>query len=193
MEYSITRRDEHLLVSVAGEIMWDTCSRLREGIVAQIDPLTSRIGAERSDPRDAGSEGGDTDWLPFWARAKTSGPPKQKTMADSRRGGRDSALFSPRQPGQAHAARKKDAEDASSRGARVSRLWVDLCETTLVDSVGLGMLMGIRLTCQRSKARLTLIEPSVEVMRVLKAAKLDSFFEIVDRANSEVQEVLRGL
>ncbi|HUT23108.1 MAG TPA: STAS domain-containing protein [Sumerlaeia bacterium] len=193
MEYGVTKRDQDLLVSVAGDITWDNCSRLREGIVSRIDPLTSRIGAERSDPRDAGAGSEDTDWLPFWARGKSSGSPKQRTMADSHRGGRDSALFSPRQPGRAHAARKKDAEDASSQGAKVSRLWLDLCETTLVDSVGLGTLMGIRLTCQRAKVRFTLIEPSVGVMRVLKAAKLDSFFEIVERANSEVQEMLRGL
>jgi len=82
-------------------------------------------------------------------------------------------------------AKDEDQTHAAPPRGVYARLWLDLGDVTLIDSVGLGVLMGIRMTCHRCKARLTLVEPSKQVMATLKAVKFDSLFDIVDRKTAE--------
>ncbi|HUT25581.1 MAG TPA: STAS domain-containing protein [Sumerlaeia bacterium] len=82
------------------------------------------------------------------------------------------------------AKHEDEAEAAPPRGV-YTRLWLDLGDVTLIDSVGLGVLMGIRMMCHRCNVRLTLVEPSKQVMATLKAVKFDSLFDIVGRETAE--------
>ena len=58
-------------------------------------------------------------------------------------------------------------------------VWVDLAAVTLIDSVGIGVLVGVKVTCQRLRVRLVLAQPSPRVATALADMKLESIFEIV--------------
>lgn len=59
-------------------------------------------------------------------------------------------------------------------------LCLDLQELSFVDSTGLGALVGTKVTCCRNGARVVLLSPSPEVMRVLLGANFDVVFDIVE-------------
>lgn len=70
-------------------------------------------------------------------------------------------------------------------------LWLHLEDVTLIDSVGLGILMGIKMTCHRLKVRLVLVEPSEQVNSTLQVVKFTSIFEILseEEARAECPEL----
>ena len=71
---------------------------------------------------------------------------------------------------------------------RPEALFLDLAETTFVDSHGLAFLAQVRRRCQLQGTRLVLSAPSAPVVRVLRAAGLDSAFEIDPEPEVEVGE-----
>jgi anti-sigma B factor antagonist len=64
----------------------------------------------------------------------------------------------------------------SSGGA--SEIWVDLTETTFMDSSGLHVLVCARADLAEADLRVALICPEGPVLRVLKLTGLDRLFEI---------------
>jgi anti-sigma B factor antagonist len=62
--------------------------------------------------------------------------------------------------------------------ARVFEIWVDLSETTFMDSSGLHALAQARTRLADANLRLALICPDGPVLRVLKLTGFDRLFEI---------------
>ena len=122
MQLEIMEHDEHLLVSAVGEILWDSCTELRQTVL-------NRIGA-----------------------AAERGP-----------------VANP---------------DAPPQG-KYTQLWLDLSDTKMIDSVSLGVLMGIRMSCHNHGVRMSLVAPSKQVLSTLQAVKFDALFEIVDRETAQ--------
>lgn len=62
---------------------------------------------------------------------------------------------------------------------RCETVWVDLGRVTLIDSVGLGVLMGLKMTCRQHRARLVLVDPSQQTLSALDAVGFAELFDIV--------------
>jgi len=60
-------------------------------------------------------------------------------------------------------------------------VWIDLTDVPLIDSVGLGVLVGIRATCHRSNVSLALVGPSEKVMSIFAALNFTKVFDIMPR------------
>lgn len=73
----------------------------------------------------------------------------------------------------------------------VSNLNLDLSGVDFIDSAGLGALVGVKVTSNKHRTRLALINPSRGVSDILMVSKLDSIFDIV--TGTEAEELLRSL
>jgi anti-sigma B factor antagonist len=73
----------------------------------------------------------------------------------------------------------------------ITAINLDLSEVDFVDSAGLGALVGIKVSSNKHRARLALINPSRNVSDILMVSKLDSIFDIVTGADAE--ELIRSL
>jgi len=62
---------------------------------------------------------------------------------------------------------------------RCESVWVDLRRVTLIDSIGLGVLMGLKATSRQHRARLILVEPSRAAQSALDAVGFADLFDIV--------------
>ena len=69
-------------------------------------------------------------------------------------------------------------------------VWVDLSGLDYVDSIGLGMFMGLKATCQRTGAKLKFVAPSERILPTLVAVRFTKVLDIVTkkRAHSEVPD-----
>lgn len=67
----------------------------------------------------------------------------------------------------------------------VSQINLDLSEVDFIDSAGLGALVGIKVSANKHRARLTLINPSRGVSDILMVSKLDSIFDIITGADAD--------
>ncbi len=63
--------------------------------------------------------------------------------------------------------------------------YVDLSDVQFVDSAGLGVLVGLKMTCKKNNSSIVLLNPSKQVMDILNVAKLDSIFDIVRGPDAE--------
>ena len=66
-----------------------------------------------------------------------------------------------------------------------SQLFLDLSGVEFIDSAGLGALVGIKVSSNKHKARLALLNPSRGVSDILMVSKLDSIFDILTGEDSE--------
>jgi anti-sigma B factor antagonist len=69
----------------------------------------------------------------------------------------------------------------------IQRVYVDLSGVEYIDSAGLGLLVGIKMTCKKINSRLILIQPTKTVADILYISKLDGIFEFL--AGAEAAEV----
>jgi anti-sigma B factor antagonist len=65
-----------------------------------------------------------------------------------------------------------------SAGARAFEVWLDLTETTFMDSSGVHALVDARTRLAEGRLRVVLICPEGPVRRALTLTALDQFFEI---------------
>src|SRR6186713_2715860 len=63
-----------------------------------------------------------------------------------------------------------------SKGA--DRVFVDLAGVDYVDSAGLGLLVGLKMTAKKNNSRIILLQPSKPVADILYISKLDGIFEV---------------
>ena len=62
----------------------------------------------------------------------------------------------------------------------VSHYEIHLGELEYIDSSGVGMLLMLHEACEKKHSTLTLVKPSVQVMKVLRLTRLEQMFNIVD-------------
>ena len=67
-------------------------------------------------------------------------------------------------------------------------LYINLNKVTFIDSAGLGVLVGLKMTCKKNNTNIVLLNPSPQVLDILSVAKLDNIFDIV--SGPEADEVL---
>lgn len=66
----------------------------------------------------------------------------------------------------------------------IERVFVDLSQVDYVDSAGLGLLVGLKMTAKKNNARIILLQPSRAVADILYISKLDGIFEILSGAEA---------
>lgn len=67
-------------------------------------------------------------------------------------------------------------------------LYINLNKVAFIDSAGLGVLVGLKMTCKKNNTNIVLLNPSAQVLDILSVAKLDNIFDIV--SGPEADEVL---
>ena len=67
-------------------------------------------------------------------------------------------------------------------GKGIETVMVDLAKVDFIDSAGLGLLVGFKMTASKSKARIMLVQPAKPVADILYVSKLDGIFEVVNGA-----------
>jgi len=68
----------------------------------------------------------------------------------------------------------------------INQVYVDLATVDFIDSAGLGVLVGLKATSNKNKARLVLVSPSPGVMDILTISKLDKIFDIITGSEAEL-------
>jgi len=68
----------------------------------------------------------------------------------------------------------------------INQVYVDLNNVDFIDSAGLGVLVGLKMTSNKNKARLVLVSPSAGVGDILHVSKLDSIFDIITGNEADV-------
>ncbi len=67
----------------------------------------------------------------------------------------------------------------------VEQVIVDLSKVEFIDSAGLGLLVGFKMTANKNKARIMLLQPSKPVADILYISKLDGIFEVIGGASAD--------
>lgn len=68
----------------------------------------------------------------------------------------------------------------------INQVYVDLAEVDFIDSAGLGILVGMKMTTNKNKARLVLVSPSPGVSDILIISKLHDIFDIITGSEADV-------
>lgn len=71
----------------------------------------------------------------------------------------------------------------------LNQIYVDLEQVVFIDSAGLGVLVGLKMTANKNKARLILSNPSRGVYDVLNVSKLDNIFDIITGKDAEMPKL----
>lgn len=75
--------------------------------------------------------------------------------------------------------RLRAAAIAAISRADIERVYVDLSQVDYIDSAGLGLLVGLKMTAKKSGARIILLAPTRTVADILYISKLEGIFEIL--------------
>jgi anti-sigma B factor antagonist len=67
----------------------------------------------------------------------------------------------------------------------VAQVVLDLSGVDFIDSAGLGVLVGMKVSANKARSRLVLAKPSKGVSDILLVSKLDSIFEIMSGAEAD--------
>ena len=68
----------------------------------------------------------------------------------------------------------------------VNQVYLEFSKVDFIDSAGLGVLVGLKMTANKNKTRLILVSPSQNFSDILAVSKLDSIFDIIDGAEAEL-------
>jgi len=67
-------------------------------------------------------------------------------------------------------------------------LYINLNWVQFIDSAGLGILVGLKMTCKKNNTNIIILNPSKEVLDILSVAKLDNIFDIL--SGPEADEII---
>lgn len=68
----------------------------------------------------------------------------------------------------------------------VNQIYLEFSKVDFIDSAGLGVLVGLKMTANKNKTRLILVSPSQNFSDILSVSKLDSIFDIINGAEAEL-------
>lgn len=68
----------------------------------------------------------------------------------------------------------------------VEQIFIDLSKVEYIDSAGLGVLVGFKMTASKHRARIVLLQPSRAVADILYISKLDGIFDILTGAEADL-------
>ena len=66
-------------------------------------------------------------------------------------------------------------------------VWIDLSGLAFVDSIGLGMFMGLHRSCKKTGATLKFVGPSEHVLRQFVAVRFTRVLDIVNQEQAHSQ------
>jgi anti-sigma B factor antagonist len=72
------------------------------------------------------------------------------------------------------------------------KIVLHLAGVTYVDSSGVGQLVGALTTARRQGGDIKLLQPSSQVLELLKTAKMDSVFDIQEDEAAAIQSFSKG-
>lgn len=65
-------------------------------------------------------------------------------------------------------------------------LMVNLKKVSYIDSAGLGMLVGFKMSSNKNKVKFTILSPSKEIQSILEVSKLTEIFPILEGYEAEM-------
>jgi anti-sigma B factor antagonist len=68
----------------------------------------------------------------------------------------------------------------------ISQVYVDLSKVDFIDSAGLGVLVGLKMTSNKNKARMIIVSPSRAVQDIMNVARLDTVFDIINGPDADL-------
>ena len=75
---------------------------------------------------------------------------------------------------------------------QIDLMYIDLSQLSFLDSAGLGVLIGLKMTANQTRTRLAFLSPPSRVREIFNVSKIDSIFDIRRGTDAEIlQSVLK--